>query len=74
MKEDIDHGFQSKNKHCICEIYIAYMGQLLSIAVTVILKKSQKQVSDYHAGMEKGQNKGRRGQYRVGEKEKGQTS
>lgn len=73
MKEDIDHGFQSKNKHCTCEIHIAYkMGQLFSIAV--ILEKLQKQASDYHAGMEKGQNKGRRGQYRVGEEEKGQTS
>lgn len=75
MKEDIDHGFQSKNKHCTCEIHIAYnMGQLLSIAITVILKKLQKKASDYHAGMERGQNKGKRGQYRVGEEEKDQTS
>lgn len=50
------------------------MGQLLSIAITVILKKLQKQASDYHAEMERGQNKGRRGQYRVGEEEKSQTS
>lgn len=48
--------------------YIAYkMGQLLSIAVAVILNKLQKCASDYHAGMERVQKRSR-GQHRVGKR------
>jgi len=40
MKEDIDHGFQSKNKHCTREIHCIKkkIGQLFSIITVIILK------------------------------------